>query len=222
MNMIDTIANQRAATVRLAPRLTISGASLFILLLAVLHVVKPELEPSWRMVSEYAIGRNGWIMAAAFLSLSVSCAALFFAVKPHVRTIGGRIGLLFLLISAISLAAAAIFTIDPVTANKEELTTHGNLHGLVSMIGIPGLSVASWLITLSLTRKTSWTSTSRSLKWTAVLIWFFLLLMIGMLAVTLPLSGGKFGPNVWVGWPNRLLMIAYCAWLITTAWEVRN
>ena len=37
--------------------------------------------------------------------------------------------------------------------------------------------------------------------------------MLVVLAVTLPASGG-FGPNVPVGWPNRLMILAYCAWLV--------
>ena len=45
-----------AAWVSLAA-VAISGGVLLIL-----HVVKAELDPSWRMVSEYAIGRSGWLM----------------------------------------------------------------------------------------------------------------------------------------------------------------
>jgi hypothetical protein len=32
-------------------------------------------------------------------------------------------------------------------------------------------------------------------------------------------SGGEFGPDVLAGWPNRFLVVAYCAWLITAAWR---
>ena len=31
-----------------------------ILLLAALHVLSPEFDPSWRTVSEYAFGHYGW------------------------------------------------------------------------------------------------------------------------------------------------------------------
>jgi Protein of unknown function (DUF998) len=43
-----------------------------------LHVLKPEMDPSWHMISEYALGRHGWIMRLAFISLAISCVALFF------------------------------------------------------------------------------------------------------------------------------------------------
>lgn len=48
------------------------------------------------------------------------------------------------------------------------------------------------------------------------LIWISLLVMAGVIAATLTGAGG-FGPDVPVGWPNRLVMLAYCVWLITAA-----
>ncbi|AJY73522.1 DUF998 domain-containing protein [Paenibacillus beijingensis] len=200
-----------------AARLSWASAVLFLVLLAALHVIKPEFDPSWRMVSEYAIGRNGWVMTVAFLSLSVSCAALFVAIRSQIRTAGGYVGLTLLLISAAAIAAAAFFTIDPITASKDSLTTHGNLHGLASMIGNPGLTIAAILISRSLTRAPSWSPARRSILWMSNLIWICLLLMLLTLAVMLPGSGGKFGPDVLIGWPNRLLMAAYGAWLISAA-----
>jgi len=42
----------------------------------VLHVVKSDFDPSWRMISKYEIGRYGWLMVAAFLTLAASCVAV--------------------------------------------------------------------------------------------------------------------------------------------------
>lgn len=69
---------------------------LFLVLLTLLHVIKPELEPSWRMVSEYAIGRHGWVMTVAFLAMAVSCALLVFGVRALMPTLGGKIGVYLL------------------------------------------------------------------------------------------------------------------------------
>ena len=60
-----------------ASRLSFAAAVTFLVLLAALHLIKPELDPSWRMVSEYEIGRYGWVMMLVFLSLALSCVALF-------------------------------------------------------------------------------------------------------------------------------------------------
>src|ERR1700730_17142513 len=105
-----------------AAKLSFAATALLLVLLAALHFIKPELDPSWRMISEYEIGRYGWVMQVAFVSWAVSCVALFVAVLSQVRTIGGRIGLALLLLSATGLIIAAFGVSDPITATKDQLT----------------------------------------------------------------------------------------------------
>jgi len=172
------------------------------------------------MISEYAIGDYGWVMRLAFLSLAFSCASLFVAIRSQTQTLGGRIGLTVLLVTAAAMTVAAVFAIDPITASKDELTTHGNLRALASMIGVPGLPVAAILISRGMVRNQAWSSARRSLLWTANLTWISLLLMVLTLAVMLPQAGGRFGPDVLIGWPNRLMLLAYGAWLMVVSWRV--
>lgn len=46
-----------------AARFAIAAAAAALLLLASLHVLSPAFDPSWRMVSEYANGRHGWVLS---------------------------------------------------------------------------------------------------------------------------------------------------------------
>ena len=46
--------------------ISIVFASVFLTILFILHFLKQELDPGWRMVSEYEIGRFGWMMRLAF------------------------------------------------------------------------------------------------------------------------------------------------------------
>jgi hypothetical protein len=87
------------------------------------------------------------------------------------------------------------------------------------MIGIPSLPIAAMLTSLSLVRNQAWSSARRSLLWTANLTWISLVLMFATVFIGLSQSGGEFGPDVLIGWPNRFLVVAYCAWLITVAWS---
>src|ERR1039457_5429987 len=48
--------------------LAITTTFVTILLLAALHVLSPEFSPSWRVISEYALGRYGWVLSLMFLS----------------------------------------------------------------------------------------------------------------------------------------------------------
>jgi hypothetical protein len=56
-----------------------------------------------------------------------------------------------------------------------------------------------------------------SLFWTAALTWIGLLAFILSVALLFPQNGGDFGPDVQIGWPNRLLMVAYITWLLVVA-----
>src|SRR5205814_6215814 len=82
---------------RTAARLAFWAGALFIACLAAMHLLAPELDPSWHFISEYEIGPYGWIMQLAFLALAASCVSLAIAVVPQVRTVGGYLGLVMLL-----------------------------------------------------------------------------------------------------------------------------
>ncbi len=200
-----------------AARISFVAAIACLVLLAALHIIKPEFEPSWHFVSEYAIGKYGWVMKLSFFSWAISCITLFTAVRSQIRTTGGKIGLALLFIVGISMIIGGLFVMDPTTANKDELTIHGDLHALAGIIGIPGLPVAAMLTSVSLARNNTRAFVKRSLIWSAHFTWISLVLMFAILFITLGKSQGKFGPDVLIGWPNRLLVFAYCMWLMTVA-----
>lgn len=176
-----------------------------LLSLAALHVLSPEFDPSWRMVSEYALGRYEWVLALMFVSQAVSSIALFFVLKSQIRTIGGKIGLFFLLAAGLGLTLAAIFDWS------------NPLHGLAAMIGIPSQAIASIVLSVSLSRRQPQVFSRKPLLITANLVWLSLVVMQVLLFTGLARTGGEFGPQVFIGWPNRILIVAYGAWLLTAA-----
>jgi hypothetical protein len=215
--MTEHTAKPVTAISRTAAQLSLAATALFLVLLAALHFVKPELDPSWRVISEYAIGRYGWMMVLAFLSLALSCVALFVAIRSQIRTTGGKLGLAFLLVGALGLIIAAIFTTDPITASQDELTTHGNLHALGAALGT-GFPIAAALINRGLARNPAWYPARRSLLWSSGLAWIGFLVFVLSMAIMFP-TDGTFGPDVLIGLPNRFMMVAYSAWLMVVAWH---
>src|SRR5205807_8749601 len=115
------------------------------------------------------------------------------------------------------LALAAFSPINAITVPPGTGTVHGMLHGVASIIGIPSLPIAAMLISRSLLRNPVWETAKRGLLIVAHSTWISLAVMIALLAFQLPQAGG-FGPTVWVGWTNRLVMVAYSGWLLTAAW----
>lgn len=202
----------------LAARVAFASSAVCLVLLAALHVIKPELDPSWRLVSEYAIGTHGWVMTLCFLAQSLGCAALFIAIRSQVRGWVGYLGLFLLLTAALAPAMAAVFPSDPITISPAEVSATGHMHVLSAMIGIPSLPIAAMLISFHLARQPAWSSKRGPILWSAVAALFAFVLMVAQRRVQLP-QRGTFGPEVLIGWPNRFLILTYCGWVMTLGWQ---
>lgn len=188
------------------------SATLFILLLALLIIIQPEIDPSWRFVSEHAVGRHGWLMSIAFLAIAASSFTTALALWSQVK-IGGKIGVGFLLIGALGLTLAGIFPTDPVTTPLDAQSTSSQLHSLGAVLG-DGVLIGATLITLGLFRNPSWRAARLSMIAALALAWLILV----WLMMSMP-ADGNFGPGVAVGWPSRLYLVSYSLWFIVTAWQ---
>lgn len=195
-----------------AARACAGAVMLFVVLVAVLHVIEPEFGPTWRFVSEYANGPHGWVMNLAFFVMAAGCAAATLALRPHARTRPAKTGLFFLALTVVGLVMAGSFDQDPITSSA--VTREGTLHAVATMIGIPGFTIASLLLGLSLARR--WRSLRTPLIVLSQLPWIAFASMIIYMAVVMPTAGG-FGPTVHVGLINRLFLAAMCAWLLFVA-----
>jgi hypothetical protein len=205
----------------LAARAAIAAAVFAIIALAALHVLKPNVHPSRNMISQYALGRHGWVMALFFAAFGVASACLFAALVAKAPTMVGRIGLVFLLAAAIGLGMAARFPMDPVSTPPAQRSFSGKMHGVAFLIGVPCQIFAVLLLSVVLGGQPSH-SALPLLVLTAV-VWLSLAMMI---AIMLRVGPGKppnpSGPERFVGWPNRLFMVAYGVWLIVVAWPIAS
>lgn len=200
-----------------AARIASGSTIVFLIVLVALHIIKPEYDPSWRFISEYAIGPLGWIMMVAFIIWALSYLALYFALKPHVpKSILGSIGLGLLLISSLGLILAGVFVTDPVTATENERTTSGAIHSMGGTLGM-AMPIAAILLTLALRKNPEWKTVQETNAWGATISTIGFLIAFVSMGVILSQSNGKFGPDVFVGWPNRLEVIGYCIWSILIA-----
>lgn len=201
-------------------RLAIAASVVVLVLLAGLHVLSPEFDPAWRMVSEYANGQYAWVLSLFFWVWALSTWALAYALWTRVTTTAGKIGLYFLVAAGVGEFMGGLFDINH------------PLHGLSALIGIPSLSIAAMLISTSLLRAPAWSAGRNSLLWTANLTWVSIVLMAITFAVmiaTFTQSGAEMPANSQtvtilpegviglVGWANRFLIVAYCAWVVTAA-----
>jgi hypothetical membrane protein len=194
----------------LLPRIAIGAAGATVVLLGLLHIVSPEFDPSWRMVSEYANGSYGWVLSLMFAAWGVSSLALAYALRPRLKTRSGKIGLILLVVAGVGQLLAAIFDIKH------------PLHDLVGNVAIPAFAVAAVLISKNLG--------DRLLKRLAHLTWISVVLLVVSFAVlisTYMQTGADLtatpqptaipeGVVALVGWTNRLLVFVYAVWAAAT------
>ena len=171
----------------------------FIVLLALLHVIKPDIEPSWNFISEYQVGHFGWLMSLAFVSLASSCLFLSIAFWKEVNLVG-KIGIVMILLSSAGMFIAAIFKTDALNTSPELVTQSGMLHQLGAMLD--QIPFAALLITIALFRKKEWHINRWLLIVSLVFVWFGMIYFIASIRFHFP-ADGKFGPNVLVGWQTE-------------------
>lgn len=192
---------------------------LCVVLVLLLHGLQPEFAPHWRFLSEYSLGRYGWLMSLAFFAWAASLIALAAVLRPYGLTRASRVGRRLLFVVSGALIVAGLFDQDPVTARPDELTSHGTWHAVASMVGIPGIPIVALLISPSLVGRGPRRARQRALQVATHATWVSLATMAVYLASVLPDAGG-FGPAVAAGWMNRLVVLTYWTWQGAVTWEV--
>ena len=200
---------------QLAARGAAAFSALAILSLASLHVLQPQLGVGDSMISQYALGPNGWVMNLCFASFAAGSLCLLVALAGQAKGILGRIGLVFLFLAAIGTASGGLFNMDPTTTDQSQMSFSGQMHGLAFMAGVPGELLASLLLSLVLRSKPGWNGAALLIVTAAV--WLSLVVM----AVNLIgwMQAGATGP-AFFGVPNRTFMIAYALWMIVASWPL--
>ncbi len=208
-----------------AARLSIGAAIGVLLALIVLHVVSPEFDPSWRMVSEYANGRFGWVLVLMFMAWAVSTWALAWALYPLAGTWPAKLGIGLLVVAGIGEAMAAAFDINH------------PLHMHAAILGMNGLPIAALLIGISFARTGHWGASRRLMLWVSQLPWVSVVAMSGAMALffmglsragivmsadSKPLAALPAGVTAVGGWANRLLIVSYCVWAIAAGLSLRR
>jgi hypothetical protein len=212
-------------TRRKAARAAFVLAAIVLVLLATLRVLSPEFDPSWRLVSEYANGHDGWVLSLMFACWALSTWALAYAIRSQLATTAGKIGWWFLAAAGLGEALAAVFDINM------------PMHAVAGLLGVAGLPIAALTISITLVRNPAWSHAGKQLLVMANLTWIVLLLMVASLPLMfftyvhatgrIPANRGMVplgtilphGVIALVGYFNRLLVVVYCAWAMVAAWH---
>lgn len=183
-------------------------AALFLVIVASLHFIKPQLKPSVHMISEYAMRPKGWIMRTAFFCIAVSCFSLALAIWPYITYIGS----ILLVIDGLAFAGAGAFVTDPLSAAMMDKTQSGNLHNIFSFIVIPSFPVMATVVGISMSGNGMWAPVQ---VWLPVLYSLTWVGFIGFLGSAVYSARHPSTPVF--GYFQRFMVLAYAGYLITIA-----
>lgn len=198
-------------------RLAAGCAVVHLLSLVLVHALRPDLDASWRPISEYALGAHGWLMTLAFACWGLGPIALALSLRGMAHTRGAKIAIGLLVLGGVGPLLAALFPMDPLSTPPDQLTRPGMLHAAGAVLGdlIP---VAALILGFALTRTAGrWSTTRTAVRATAALAFGLLVAAIAAMATLMPESG-QLGPDVKVGWLMRAFVVACNAWVATAAW----
>jgi hypothetical protein len=198
----------------------IAAIAAYQVLLIILILLRPDLDPSWHTISEWAYGRYGWMMSVGFLLSALSYGALFVMLWPHATGALSRIGLVLLAICCIGALGVGACRTDPMPLHSP-LTARGAVHVISGTAQLMLLPFAALFTSLGLaSRNHEWAPLKRVLLWTCCLPLLGWMLFVGItIAFVVPLGKDAYGPGVYLGWPPRVAFFTYALWVITVAWQ---
>lgn len=202
----------------LSAKLSIGAIALAFVSWFTLHIVSPEYDPAWRMMSEYANGEYPWLLILMFIGWGLGTFTLAVALRSQLATRAGKVGFGFLIAASIGQCSAALFDINH------------PLHNLTSFVGIGGFAVGAMLVSRQLARTQGWMEAKKLIMTLAHLVWISIVLMIVsfiLLISTYIAAGGDTsagpvstlpdGVIAVVGYANRFLFLAFCSWVVVIA-----
>jgi hypothetical protein len=197
-----------ASVSTVAAAYSLGAAALAIGLVVLLHWLEPEFDPSWRMLSEYSLGRYGVLMRAAFLAGGTGVIAVAVALSRPAWP-----ACLGLVLVAIGPLGAAFVDTDPITTPRTDISRRSNVHAALGALFILGFPAAATVAGISAAVDPA---VGPVLAWASLAPWIALAWFLGT-SVRYVRPDAQGGPDVRIGWPNRVSMLAYLGWVALAA-----
>lgn len=178
-----------------------------------LHLLRRDLDPVRRHLSEYAVGEWGALMTTAFLAAAAGAAALAVACSSAVApSRWSRIACGAIVAAALFEAAMAVFVTDlsvPVPGEPWVRTTHGRIHDVLALLHGIAWTSAVFALPMALRRDARWRGVVR-------LSWF------STFTVVAAVASRALSPPGTMGMTQRLWIASVLAWGVlhaTAAWR---
>ncbi len=169
--------------------------------LLVVHLLRPDYAVRSHMISDYAVGPHGWLMAAVFVAMSAGCLLLalgFLDLGPRVWS--ARTGSVLLAIVSVGLIASAVFPTDVPGATW---TRSGAIHEVSFLVNVGCSVLGALLLSVSFGSDAGWRPFRRRA-----------LALAGMVVVGLVLQFLTLRRGAPYGFANRLFVATLLSWFV--------
>lgn len=187
---------------------SLGAVALSVGLVVLLHLLEPEFDPSWRMLSEYSLGRSGVLMRVAFIAGGTGVISVAVALSGSAWP--WSLGLVLVAIGPIG---AAFIDTDPVTTPRAEISRRSNVHAALGSLFILGFPAAATATGISAAGDPA---VGPVLAWASAAPWIALAWFLGS-TIRYAQPDGVGSPLVRIGWPNRVSMLVYLGWVSLAA-----
>lgn len=192
------------------------SAIAFIVILVLFHFLNTSVNPNWQPISEYALGKGGFLMNCAFILLGISFLFLGISLLQKVPNIGTKVGAILLLISAAGTLTAGIFNTDPITTLPENISISGKIHSTAA--GLLGFMILSTIfITVQFYKQNIWRPYKKSMLTLTAILWISELSLIGFMGYFLGGTNAMISADTPIGWPGRIVIILCAIWCYVCA-----
>ena len=201
---------------RIAATAALILSALFLAILILLHFLKPEINPSWRMISEYELGQYGRMMRVDFFLWAASVVALMIALWTRLRARTGILGKSWMLLISLALLGAGIFVTNAITDRTANVSN--DFHTICGAVVILTFPIAASLVAACLGQNEATSKRRFNLLAMTLLPWLGFIVFLGSdVLFGIITHDSRAGPQVLVGWPNRFMVVTYNVWLIAAA-----
>lgn len=185
----------------------IVGVGVFMVAMAVLHILDPGLNVVDEYLSVYALGEFGWLSRVADFAMGAGVAAIALGLRKTLAdSRKDTTSWVLMLISGLGFVISGIFNTDP--SSVAETTDAGALHDLGGYVSILSLMISTWLLRGVFRRDGQLVPMAR------IQAWFAFAMSAALVAF--------LASEPILGLTQRLFVLVVVAWLITLAANLRK
>lgn len=187
---------------RAIPLISLCGTILFLAIVIILHVIRPDKNIMSCFVSEYAVGDYSWLMTTAFLSLATGVSLLLLALTRIVKA--SKTSVITLGIFCVGAFLLAIF---PTDIPGDPPTSTGLIHGLSALVALLNLGIAMIFWGFVFSR-------NEECKSIAKLSWIFGAVSLALFIIFF------MSPPAFRGLMQRILLLWNISWIVLVNWKI--